>query len=112
MAAPCAGGAAISSLPSVARRLFGILYPCKKRGDALPRVILRFLQLQQVIRQAKGQEGEQHFPALPALGPQLLVRKPFFHQTGGIAGALHVGPGPKGDVKTKNGKVDVVVTHK
>ena len=93
-------------------RLFGILYPCEKRGNSQPRVILRFLQLQQVIRQTKGQKREQHFPALGALGPRFLERKPFFHQPGRFTGALHVGPGPEGDVETKNGKVDVVITHK
>ena len=93
-------------------RLFGILYPCKKRGNAPPRVILLCLELQELIRQTKGQKREQQFPVLSALGPRFQERKPFFHQAGRFLGALHVGPGPEGDVKTKNGKVDVGITHK
>ena len=58
------------------KSLHGLLYFGKQGIDAILHITQPFLRLQQIIRQAKGQEGQQNILALPSVGPQFLVCKP------------------------------------
>ena len=94
------------------KSLHGLLYFRKQGIDAILHIIQLHLRLQQIIRQTKGQKGQQNILALPSVGPQFLVCKPFFHQPHGTLHPPHVGAGFEGYLKPENSKVDVFLTHK
>ena len=94
------------------RNLNRPLYLRKQRSDAIVRVCLLFLRLQQIIRQSKGHKGQQNILGLPSVEPQLLVSKPLFYKLYSFLHAVHICTGLEGYAQSKNGKVDSFLIHK